>query len=267
MPYDFIDPGDDTVPILVSVPHSGTEIPNDLADRYDPRMINHLDDTDWFVDRLYDFVTERGIPMIRARYSRWVIDLNRQVENQSLYDDGRVITALCPSTDFNGNPLYRSKGPDETEINRRIRLYYKPYYQKITEVLAGMRTKYDHVLFYDAHSIRNLVPGIRPDAFPDLILGDVDNTSAHTQIIRAAVDCLSTTDYSFRHNEPFKGGNLTRTFGDPKNGVHALQLEMSKLLYMEDAQMDYHDNRASAVRAVLTDLFDNLVNVLDHLNR
>ncbi|MEP2508708.1 MAG: N-formylglutamate amidohydrolase, partial [Reichenbachiella sp.] len=224
MSFEIIEPKLNQVPILVSVPHCGTEIPDSIRSQYDPEMIQAIDDTDWFVDQLYDFASDLGIKMVKAKYSRWVIDLNRTADSKPLYDDGRVITALCPTTNFNSKPIYLSKGPDQEEINQRISSYYYPYYDQVRLELTKLQRQYKHVLFFDAHSIRQFVPGIRTEKFPDLILGDVDEKSADSDIIRAATEILGASGFSFNHNHPFKGGNLTRTFGQPEKHIHALQL-------------------------------------------
>lgn len=265
MSYEVINPSSE-IPFVLSVPHCGIAIPSNIRSSYVPEKIGFIDDTDWYVDRLYDFACEMGITMIKAKYSRWVIDLNRNAHDKPLYDDGRVITALTPVSDFNGESIYEHSEPDSAEIQRRIDSYYQPYYDKIGELLEERRSKYDHVLFFDAHSIRQYVPGIRDQAFPDLILGDVDGASADERLIEAAEKILTNSTYSFQHNDPFKGGNLTRSFGRPQNGIHALQLEMSKILYMDDREVLYNDDRATKVRGLLRSLFEQLLEGLQKLN-
>lgn len=267
MSFEIINPTDQTVPIIVSVPHCGTEIPDNLKSQFDPEMIQAIDDTDWFVDQLYDFVGAMGIKMIKAKYSRWLIDLNRNAESKPLYNDGRVITALCPTTNFNDKKIYLGEEPSQEEINRRISEYYYPYYDQIRLELTKLQKQFKHVLFFDAHSIRQFVPGIRDEKFPDLILGDVDGQSASERIVETATNVLSSTNYSFSHNHPFKGGNLTRTFGQPKNNIHALQLEMSKLVYMDDTETQYDHTRSTAIRKELTTLFESLISTLNEMNQ
>lgn len=267
MSFEIINPNVDTVPILVSVPHCGTEIPSTIRDQYDPEMIAAIDDTDWFVDQLYDFVGDLGIKMIKAKYSRWVIDLNRNAESKPLYNDGRVITALCPTTNFNDKRIYLNDGPSQEEVNQRISSYYYPYYDQIRLELTKLQKQFKHVLFFDAHSIRQFVPGIRAEKFPDLILGDADEKAADAKVINAAMEVLSNTSYSFSHNHPFKGGNLTRTFGQPEKNVHALQLEMAKLVYMDDSETKYDEERASLIRKNLKKLFETLITTLNQMNQ
>lgn len=266
MPYEIINPKESFVPILVSVPHSGIEFPDDISDTYKRDMIQAPEDTDWFVDQLYNFVSDMGITMIKAKYSRWVIDLNRNPKSQPLYNDGRVITDLTPLTTFNGEGIYKSSGPSEEEVNKRLKQYYHPYYQKIDAILDQWQNEYDHVLLFDAHSIKQLVTGIRKEKFPDLILGDVDCSSAHERLIHSAEEVLSGSQYGFQHNTPFKGGHITRNFGRPNEKRHALQLEMSKTVYMEDNETDYSESRANSIRTILQNMFESLKVNLNELN-
>src|ERR1044071_385902 len=131
-------------PILISVPHCGTEFPDEIKDQYDPKLIQAPDDTDWFVDQLYDFAPAMGMTMISAVYSRWVIDLNRDPESKPLYTDGRIITGLCPVTDFLGKSLYNDKRTEveKAEVERRLNAYYWPYHQKVENLLDELKLKF-----------------------------------------------------------------------------------------------------------------------------
>jgi N-formylglutamate deformylase len=263
-PYTVITPTKKRVPIIVSVPHCGTLFPDDLAPLFRSEKMAHPDDTDWFVHQLYDFVSELGITMIYANYSRWVIDLNRDPESNPLYNDGRIITGLVTTTDFFGESIYNDPDfvPGEVEIANRVKLYYTPYHQKVGELLGDLKKSHDNVLLWDAHSIRKLVPTIRPEPFPNLILGDNDETSADQQFINTTLHYLHQSDFGATHNHPFKGGYITRSFGQPKKGIHALQLEMAKTLYMDDSETHYHPERAEKVRDLLRTIFSNLISKL-----
>ena len=264
IPYFLIEPKGKKAPIILSVPHSGVEFPEELIQQYRPKMAAQPDDTDWFVHDLYDFAVELGITVIHARYSRWVIDLNRDPESKPLYDDGRIITGLTPSTDFLGNEIYLEKRfvPDDKETERRLANYYRPYYQKIESLLAERIEEFGRVLLWDAHSIRRFVPTIRKEPFPDLILGDNDEQSADKEIIEIALNNLRAGKYGVNHNTPFKGGHITRHFGKPETGVHALQLEMSKINYMNDDELTFNENRAEKVRKLLRPVFEQLISHL-----
>lgn len=264
MNFKVIPPRIDKVPILISVPHCGTAFPGELVNQYDPQRINELDDTDWFVHQLYDFVPDMGITMIHAVYSRWVIDLNRDADSKPLYADGRIITGLCPTTDFLGRPIYLDGRNEITrpEINRRLDAYYWPYHHKVQELLDDLKHEFGKVLLWDCHSIRQVVPTIQDKKFPDLILGDADGTSASPGIIETALSVLDHGGYTVSHNHPFKGGTITRSFGKPAEQQHALQLEMTKINYMDDTEKKYDKVRAEKIRLVLKQVFEKLIEVV-----
>jgi len=252
-------------PILISIPHCGTEIPADLVDDYVPEQLASLDDTDWFLQQLYAFAPSIGITIIHAKYSRWLIDLNRDPESVPLYNDGRLITGLCSTTDFLGNPLYKDgKAPSQEEVERRLKVYYWPYYQKIQEELDKRKAKFGKALLWDAHSIREKVETIRKDPFPEMILGNNEEKTANKQLIETTLKNLRT-QYQVNHNDPFKGGHITRYFGKPEDGIHALQLERNKNLYMDDSERNYHPERANEMAQLLSSNFKDLLQLLHAL--
>lgn len=263
MIYEVIAPTQPKVPILVSVPHSGTDFPEEIKQQYKPAQLASLEDTDWFVDKLYDFVSELGVTIIKAKYSRWVIDLNRNLNNKALYQDGRVITEIVTRTNFLGETIYKDNAyPDVSEIQRRVDLYYQPYHQKIQEILDSFKVQYGKALLYDAHSIKKHVPSIRKEAFPDFVLGTNQEKSASQELIQIAIETLSKTAYSFSHNSPFRGGAITRSFGKPEKGYHAIQLERSKSIYMDDNEKNYSPERADKLKKVLKSMFIKFINIL-----
>lgn len=259
--YFIEQPTTPEVPIILSVPHCGTDFPDELKNDFKKELIQAPDDTDWFVHKLYDFALSLGITMIHANYSRWVIDLNRDPESKPLYTDGRIITALCPTTTFFGDPIYNDerKVVDQQEVSRRIIQYYKPYHNKLAGLIEEKKQKFGRVLLWDCHSIRQQVPTIYKEKFPDLILGNADGTSASKEIIDIALNSLQQSDYSVSHNHPFKGGYITRNFGNPVNQIHALQLEMSKTMYMDDQEKVYSETRASEMNDLLKAVFAKLI--------
>ncbi|HYG19855.1 MAG TPA: N-formylglutamate amidohydrolase [Ohtaekwangia sp.] len=260
-PFRIIPPRAAAVPILVSVPHCGTAFPDELIGAYDASLIHRPDDTDWFVDQLYEFVGDMGITMVHATYSRWVIDLNRDPERKPLYSDGRIITDLCPATTFSGQPLYNDKREvvEAEEVARRLELYYYPYHHVIGQHLKALKERFGQALLWDCHSIRRRVPAIQRDNFPDLILGDADGTAAASSFVACAVNELQASRYTFSHNHPFKGGYITRHFGNPSQGIHALQLEMVKANYMGDDELSYSRPRAEEIREVLKKTLGRLI--------
>ena len=260
--FEIIPAAKNKVPVVVSVPHCSIVIPEDIKPGFKPEAITFIDDTDWFVDRLYDFAPEMGITMIHAVCSRWVIDLNRAPGNQPLYGDGRIITGLVPTTDFLGNTLYQHSPPDTTEIARRADLYYYPYHRALEKLLLDTREEFGSALLFDAHSVRQYVPTISTERFPDLILGDNDGKSAAAKFSQAALMQLKQSPFSVRHNYLFKGGHITRSLGKPAENIHALQLEMTKINYMDKSEKSYHPESAGNIRKTLKQTFQALINLM-----
>lgn len=264
LPYYIIEPKGKKVPIVVSVPHCGVEFPDELKHLYKSDKMIQPDDTDWFVHQLYDFVSEMGITIIHAKYSRWIVDLNRDPESKPLYNDGRIITGLAPTTDFFGNSIYNDASyiPSTEDMASRIQKYYTPYHQKVEELLAELKKSHDRVLLWDAHSIRKNVPTINALPFPDLILGDNDEQSADKDLIDSTLEHLTNSQFEASHNTPFKGGYITRSFGKPKVGYNALQLEMAKIRYMKDDELVFCEDRANEMRTILKRIFEKLIKQL-----
>jgi len=262
-PYHIVHPTAPLRPILVSVPHCGTAFPDDIRDLYAPQHTQHPEDTDWFVHQLYDFAPHLGITLIYAHYSRYVIDINRDPEGKPLYNDGRVITELVPTRTFADQPLYLGAPPDQHAIQERKTRYFEPYHQQIDLLITQLRQQFPRVLLWDAHSIRRYVPTIRTQPFPDLILGDQDGKTAASALIELAQTHLSNGPYALSHNEPFKGGYITRHFGRPHQSVHALQLEMAKTLYMDEDTTTYEPTRAQTIRQILQNTLIALADLLD----
>lgn len=255
--YSVHLPEGSRIPILLSVPHCGTVFPDELITQYNPLLIDIPDDTDLFVNQLYDFAPSIGISMITAVYTRWVIDLNRDPENKPLYSDGRIITGLCPVTNFLGESLYADgrKEVSAAEVERRMEKYFRPYHQKIKDLLEDLKSEFGRVLLWDCHSIRQYVKTIYKEKLPDLILGDADGVSASPGTIEVAFNNLNSSSYSVSHNFPFKGGFITRHYGKPLENQQALQLEMSKINYMDDTETRYDEDRAEKMKVLLKRTF------------
>lgn len=247
-------------PILISVPHCGTEFPAEVLTSYDESMIQEPADTDWHVDQLYDFHTTLGIPLIKSKYSRYLIDLNRNSKNENLYNDSRSQTSLMPIKTFAQKNIYQQNLlPDSIEQSRRLEKYYQPYYHQIKTILAQLKDQFGYAILFEAHSIKRFVPQIHPSPFPDLILGDLDNTTADSNLINFTLDFFQNGPYSISHNHPFKGGNITRHFGDPINKIHAIQLEMSQDIYMNESNYQITKEKFNKINQQLDNFFTNLI--------
>lgn len=265
--YEVISPLTGELPIVISCPHVGTEIPPDIKKTMFPDIAERTEDTDWFIHELYGFAASAGITMIKANYSRYVVDLNRDPDGRSLYADQRRQTALVPLTTFSGQDIYQSGELLQSEIERRRILYFDPYHAEIGKLIKGLRNNYQHVLFFDAHSIKRLVPSIRSNPFPDMIVGDNQGKTAHQLLANTALSALKTVaNFSVSHNDPFMGGYLTRSIGKPGTGVHALQLEMAQDLYMNEDNNSRNAGKQAVIAAALQHMFNQLTEVLKELN-
>ncbi|MEZ5990333.1 MAG: N-formylglutamate deformylase [Planctomycetota bacterium] len=251
-PYHVREPEAAPIPLLLSIPHCGTELPPEVAEDLAGDDVAALPDTDWHLERLYDFAPELGIRTIHARYSRYLVDLNRPADGSPLYP-GRAETEVVPTTTFDGRPLWRQgRAPDEDERRRRIERYWRPYHARLRAELDALREAHGYALLFDAHSIRSEVPRLFAGRLPGLILGDADGTSCEARIAAEVKWVLEESPFSEVANHPFKGGWITRCFGRPDDRVHALQLEMSQRIYMdEDAPWTYRPELAERLRPVL----------------
>ncbi|MGE0174139.1 MAG: N-formylglutamate amidohydrolase [Oligoflexales bacterium] len=265
LPYDIILGNTPLAPIIVSVPHCGTAFPPELKDRFIESFTTYPEDTDWFVNKLYDFAPRMGITLISAKYSRYIIDLNRDPSGANLYQDGRKETVLVPSLSFSGKPLYKDAKPSAEDVAERKKKYFDPYYERIASLLKEMQTQHKHVLLFDGHSIKRRVPSIRKEPFPDLILGDAQGKAASPDLTRTALECLRSSKYEVAHNAPFQGGFITRHFGRSAQNIHALQLEMSQEIYMDEERTSLTDSKASKLSSTLQTLLTALIKTLKEL--
>lgn len=215
-------PGDG--PLIFSVPHAGTELPADIAARLTPHALS-LPDTDWHVEQLYDFAADLGAGMIRANVSRYVIDLNRPPQDESLYP-GQATTGLCPSIEFDGTPIYRDGASvPEDEVARRREIYWQPYQDALGAEIARVKARHGYALLFDCHSIASTVPRLFPGLLPDLNLGTVHGTSCASGLEEAIAQVMRDSDLTYVVNGRFVGGHITRHFGKPNENVHAVQME------------------------------------------
>jgi N-formylglutamate deformylase len=247
-------------PLLVSMPHVGTLIPPDLQPHYLERALQ-LEDTDWHLEALYNFVRASGASLLVPRYSRYVIDLNRPSENTPMYA-GANNTELCPTRFFTGDALYREgMAPDDAEIARRITTYWQPYRSTLEAELTRLRQVHGHAVLFDAHSIQSVVPWLFEGRLPDLNLGTV-NGSSTAPGLRAALAQVLASQSRFTQvvDGRFKGGHITRHYGRPDQGWHAIQLEMCWSTYMaEQPPYVLDETRATRVRSLLQQLVQTMI--------
>ena len=245
-----------SAPLLVSIPHLGTRIPDDLQGVYVPRALD-VEDTDWHLDRLYAFAHELGASVLRPTFSRYVIDLNRPPDDAPMYP-GASNTELCPTRFFTGDPLYRDgAAPDAAQKAQRRATYWEPYHQALADELARIRAAHGWVLLWEAHSIRSEIPWLFEGVLPDLNIGTADGAAAHPSVTLAVAEAAARAPAGITHAVygRFKGGYITRRYGRPAEHVHAVQLEMVQKLYMREAPpYDYDEGKAAAIQPVLRDM-------------
>lgn len=249
-----------TAPLLVSMPHVGTHVPADLAARL-TREARVLPDTDWHLERLYDFLDALGASVLVATHSRYVVDLNRPPDNTNLYP-GQDTTGLVPVDTFARAPVYRDGAvPDAAEIALRVERYWRPYHAQLGRELDRLRAAHGYALLWDAHSIASRVPRFFEGRLPDLNLGTSGGRSCAPVLIDAvAAIAQRAAGYTAVLNGRFKGGYITRRYGQPNTGVHAIQLELAEIAYMDEAPPFTFDlARAARLRPVLRAMLEALL--------
>ena len=237
-------------PLLISIPHRGTRIPESLAADMTPVALR-VDDCDWHLERLYAFAKDMGASMLTPEYARYVIDLNRPPDGASLYP-GQSVTGLCPVDTFDDTPVYASNDdlPGDEEIAARRDAIWRPYHQQLQAELDRLKAAHGTIALWDAHSIRSVLPRFFEGKLPDLNLGTGNGTSCDPALAATLLGIAkSATGYTGVLNGRFKGGHITRQYGNPAAGVHAVQLEMTQSSYMQEKlPFDYLPEVAAGVQ-------------------
>ena len=240
-------------PLLVSLPHVGTQISPEVAPRLVPRALA-VENTDWHLECIYAFASdELGASLLVPRYSRFVVDLNRPPENTPMYP-GVNNTELCPTRFFSGDALYRDAcAPSEAEVTARVQRYWRPYHDALAGELARLKGEHGHALLWDGHSIQSELPWLFEGRLPALNLGTAGGASCAAALRARAIEVLAA-QHHFSHvvDGRFKGGYITRHYGRPAIGQHAVQLEMCWSCYMaEVAPFEVDPQRAARLGPVL----------------
>ena len=245
-----------SLPIVVSMPHNGTQIPDYIAANMELHA-HRVVDTDWYLDKLYDFAIEMGCNLIKPVYSRYVIDLNRPETNMSLYP-GSDTTELCPTTQFDKKPIYLSgKEPTDSEIRERIETFWRPYHDALDDLINETVITKGFCLLFEAHSIKSFVPRFFSGSLPDFNLGTFDTKSC-SEGLSMIIEHWKPAGYSKVINERFKGGYITRHYGSPQDNIDSLQLELSQATYLEELTLSYDEEKAAAVKVEIRKLFEKL---------
>ena len=250
-------------PLVVSIPHAGTDLPSDL----EPRLVSPWlarKDADWHLERLYDFASALGATVVRTTISRTVIDVNRDPSGVSLYP-GQATTGLCPTETFDGEPLYLAGAePGERDIDVRRTHYFAPYHERLAHELIRLRETHARVVLYDCHAIRSVIPRLFDGELPQWNIGTNDGRSCDAELTRIVETQCHRSGLSRVTNGRFTGGYITRHYGRPDAGVHAIQMELACRGYMhEPAAPDeatwpspYVEAQASHLRQTLRTILD-----------
>jgi N-formylglutamate deformylase len=245
-----------TTPLFVSLPHDGSHIPPEIAQRLMPSA-RRAPDTDWHVSRLYAFARELGASMIVPNHSRYVVDLSRPSDDASLYP-GRNTTGLCPIVQFSSEPVYQvGEEPHRAEIAQRVEKYWMPYHTALQGEIARIRAAHGRVVLWEGHSIRAVVPFLFEGRLPDFNLGTSSGASCTPALQQRLGDILAAhRNYTCVINGRFKGGYITRHYGRPDGGVEAVQLELVQANYMDEDTFEYLPERAARTQVVIRELLE-----------
>ena len=246
-------------PLLVSAPHVGTLLPDEIAARLTPQG-RALVDTDWFADRLYPFAESLGASVLRARWSRYVVDLNRDPAGTVLYPGART-TGFVPTETFEGEPLYaRGDEPGAAETAARCRRYFEPYHDALHDELARLKAAHGQALLLDAHSIWGRLPLLFDGELPDINIGTNSGFSCDPKLTAAVASAAAGAPYSVVVDGRFKGGYITRRYGAPAHRVEAIQIEINQRTYLADgSRTEWDDAKAARLSAVLRTMCEALL--------
>lgn len=242
---DFLEIHRGDAPLVVSFPHTGTDLPPEIEPRFVSPWLARKD-TDWWVERLYGFARDLGATTLRTRMSRSLIDCNRDPSGASLYP-GQATTSLCPTTTFDGEPLYRGNSPDETEIAERRSTFFDPYHAALCRELDRLQSHHGTVVLYDAHSIRSRVPRLFDGELPQFNIGTNGGMSCAPQLAQRVAAICRDSGHSLVLDGRFKGGWTTRHYGRPERGIHAIQMELAQRGYMAEPDEPTENNWPSPI--------------------
>jgi len=238
-------------PFILSMPHPGTAVPPEVAAALNERG-RLVEDTDWHMRRLYGFAAHFQPTIVEAQLSRFVIDLNRDPAGVSLYP-GQATTELVPTTTFDGTPIWQA-APDAAEIERRKAAHFQPYHQALADEIARVKAEHGYCLLWDCHSIKSVIPRLFDGTLPTLNLGTNSGESCAPSVEAAAVAAMAGQPFTQILNGRFKGGWITRHYGRPFEGVHALQMEIALCAYLaeEATPWAFDETKAAQLQTALS---------------
>jgi N-formylglutamate deformylase len=246
-------------PVILGLPHTGTHVPGEIWDRLNENG-RLLADTDWHIHRLYDGLLA-NVTTVRATFHRYVIHANRDPSGSSLYP-GQNTTGLIPETDFDGSAIWREGcAPTENDVLERVAQFHSPYHAALVAEIARVKAMHGVAVLYDCHSIRSHIPFLFEGKLPDFNIGSNDGKSCAPAIESAAMDVArNASGYTSVLNGRFKGGFTTRNYGQPADGVHAIQMELAQGTHLasESAPFEYDAVKAEGLRVHLREILQRI---------
>jgi N-formylglutamate deformylase len=253
--------------VLVEVPHSGLQVPPEVESEIDATPLAMLRDSDIYVDQLYQRAPDYGATLLVSRVSRYVVDLNRgpdDVDSAAVprHPKGRHIPArgVVWRARTDGTPLLRAPLTVE-QFTRRLELFYDPYHRTLREVAAQIREQHGRVVILAAHSMpsagrRTLGGGEIRRA--DIVPGTRGRSSADGRIIDLIDSHFREAGLSVKHDDPYRGGWTTSSYGAPKRGQHAVQIELNRALYVDEKTSEIKPSDFAQLQTVLDQLVGKL---------
>lgn len=248
--FEVLEPASQRIPFVFNSPHSGRYYPQSFLDqsRLDSHSIRRSEDH--FVDELFQSATLLGAPLLRAHFPRAFLDVNREpyeldprmfegaLPAHANISSMRVAGGLgtVPRLVAENMEIYRSRVPVE-EALARIEAIYKPYHATLRKLIARTHVQFGMAVLIDCHSMPGNVHLAGSSQRPDFIIGDRYGTSAAAELSRVAVELLEQLGYAVTRNKPYAGGFITEHYGRPTRGLHALQIEINRSLYIDEASL------------------------------
>ncbi|WP_367717414.1 N-formylglutamate deformylase [Nitratireductor sp. GISD-1A_MAKvit] len=246
-------------PLVLGLPHTGTHVPDDIADKLNEEG-RLLRDTDWHIDKLYEGLVP-GATTVRATFHRYVIDPNRDPSGVSLYP-GQSTTGLVPLSNFDNVPIWKTGAePDEAEITRRKNAFHAPYHAALMAELERVRAIHGYAVLYDCHSIRSVIPWLFEGTLPDFNIGTDMGRTCAPEIEQAAMEATAATGRTHVLNGRFRGGWTTRHYGRPEEGFHAVQMELAQVSHLENEEPPFalHDEKTTRLRGELRHILNEIL--------
>jgi N-formylglutamate deformylase len=261
-PFEIVEPASWRAPIIFNSPHSGSNYPADFvaASRIDLPALRRSEDS--FMDEMIVGLSDRGFPVVRVHFPRCYVDVNREpYELDPRMFDGRLPSfantrsmrvagglGTIPRVVGDGQEIYHHRLEVEDGL-RRIDLLYKPYHRALRRLIGRGHQTFGSVILVDCHSMPSVGVSREEKARPDLVIGDRYGTSCATLIADVVEETFTRLGYSVGRNKPYAGGFITEHYGNPASGMHAIQLELNRAIYMDERKRERGPRFAEVVTA------------------